>query len=94
MFDYIRYHGEASKNLQNALDVEYGTNSTYLPAHMPKKKVPMSKFMKVLARFLPVSRPRLAQKFSIVTRAVVNIVGPYFVNGNKYNFICQSLSDG
>ena len=33
---YIRYHGEASKNLQNALDVEYGTNSTYERAHMPK----------------------------------------------------------
>jgi hypothetical protein len=29
-------HGEASENLQNALDVEYGTNSTYKHAHMPK----------------------------------------------------------
>jgi hypothetical protein len=33
---YIRYHGEASKNLQNALDIGYGTNSTYEHSHMPK----------------------------------------------------------
>jgi hypothetical protein len=26
-----RYHSEASKNLQNALDVEYGTDSTPVP---------------------------------------------------------------
>ena len=72
---YIRYHGEASKNLQNALDVEYGTNSTYLHAHMPKIN---SSYVEIcessrprLARVSPASRPRLAQKFSIVTRAVV-----------------------
>jgi hypothetical protein len=38
---------------------------------MPKINVPLSKFVKVLARVSPASRPRLAQKFSIVTRAVV-----------------------
>jgi hypothetical protein len=35
----------ASENLQNALDVEYGTNSTYLHAHMPKIN---SSYVKIL----------------------------------------------
>jgi len=71
----IRYDGEASKNLQNALDIEYGTNSTYLHAHLPKinsssvKNCDSSRPR--LARVSPASHPRLAQKFSIVTRAVV-----------------------
>jgi hypothetical protein len=58
---YIRYHGEASKNLQNALDVEYGTNSTYEHSQINSSSV----------KICESSRPRLAQKFSIVTRAVV-----------------------
>ena len=52
---YIRYHGEASENLQNALNVEYGTNSTYEHAHMPKIKSSSVKILqssrKVLAEF-------------------------------------------
>ena len=56
---------------QNALDVEYGTNSTYLHAHMPKINSSYVKIcessQKVLAQFSPTSCP----KFSIVTRAIV-----------------------
>ena len=48
----------------SALDVEYGTNSTYLHTHMPKIN---SSCVKISES----SRPLLAQKFSIVTRAVV-----------------------
>jgi hypothetical protein len=38
---------------------------------MPKSTVPLSKFVKVLKKFSPSSQKVLAQKFSIVTRAVV-----------------------
>jgi hypothetical protein len=54
---------------QNALDVEYGTNSTYEQSHMPKIN---SSSVKICES----SRPRLAQKFSIVTRAVVLFAHP------------------
>ncbi len=43
--------------------VDFGINSTYLHAHMPKIN---SSSVKICES----SRPRLAQKFSIVTRAV------------------------
>ena len=62
---YIRYHGEASENLQNALDVEYGTNSTYEHAHMPKinsspvKILPSSR--NVLAEFAELGLQILSQ---------------------------------
>ena len=56
-------HGEASKNLQNALDVEYGTNSTYEHSHMPKINSSSVKIcessQKVLAQFSPASRPKI-----------------------------------
>jgi hypothetical protein len=53
--------------------VDFGINSTYLHAHiMHKIKVPLSKFVKVLKKFSKSSQKVLAQKFSIVTRAVVS----------------------
>ena len=58
---YIRYHDEASENLQNALFVEHGTNSTYLHSHTPKINISHVKFCEssclLLTRFLPASRP-------------------------------------
>ena len=36
LFRYTRYDGEASKNLQNALTVDLGINSTYEHSHIPK----------------------------------------------------------
>ena len=53
---------ERSPKLSEAVD--FGINSTYLHAHMPKIN---SSSVKICES----SRPRLAQKFSIVTRAVV-----------------------
>ncbi len=57
----MRYHGEASKNLQNALNIKYCTHSTYLHAHIPKMN---SSYVKIcesscllLARISPASRP-------------------------------------
>jgi hypothetical protein len=65
---YILYHGEASKNLQNALTVEYGTNYTYLHAHMPKMNSSSVKICEssrpLLARFLPASHPKILNCYS------------------------------
>jgi hypothetical protein len=55
LFRYINLQGEAIKTLKNALTVDFGINSTY-----EHSTVPLSKFIKALARFLPSSRPLLA----------------------------------
>ena len=61
MFDTYVMTVRLAKNLQIALDVEYGTHSTYLHTHMPKMN---SSYVKIcessrplLARTLPASRP-------------------------------------
>ncbi len=58
MYKHINLVRKASKNLQNALTVEYGTNSTYEHSHMLKIK---SSSVKICES----SRPLLAQNFSI-----------------------------
>ncbi len=66
---------ERSPKLSEAVD--FGINSTYLHAHMPKINSSSVKICESsrprLARVSPASRLRLAQKFSIVTRAVVHL---------------------
>jgi hypothetical protein len=64
---------ERSPKLSEAVD--FGINSTYLHAHMPKIDSSYVKIcessQKVLKKFSKSSQKVLAQKFSIVTRAVV-----------------------
>ena len=81
--------------------VDFGTNSTYLHANMPKINSSSVKICESsrprLARVSPASRPRLAQKFSIVTRAVVYPTGVSFnedgvqqyCRGRGFRFACE-----
>ena len=70
--EWIASFGGGDKISENLRAIDFGINSTYLHAHMPKINSSSVKICesshKVLAQFSPSSRPLLAQKFSIVTR--------------------------
>jgi hypothetical protein len=74
--EWIASFGGGDKISETLRAIDFGINSTYLHAHMPKINSSSVKICesshKVLAQFSPSSRPLLAQKFSIVTRAVSN----------------------
>jgi hypothetical protein len=58
---------ENEKISETLFTIDFGTNSTYEHSHMPKIN---SSSVKICES----SRPRLAQKFSIVTRIVVHML--------------------
>jgi uncharacterized membrane-anchored protein YhcB (DUF1043 family) len=59
---------ERSPKLSEAVD--FGINSTYLQAHMPKSTVPLSKFVKILKKFSKSSQ-KVLKKFSKSSQKVL-----------------------
>ena len=86
----LRYQGDASKNLQNTLTVEYGTNSTYKCAHMPKTNSSSVKILKISKS----SQNLVSKFFSIVRSAVVTSINSEIDRHNDGNvLIAQELLD-